>query len=57
MHARPPVQALRAIERVFRDERPAVMGALVRALGDFELAEDALQEAFATALERWPVAA
>jgi RNA polymerase sigma-70 factor, ECF subfamily len=55
MHARPPVQALRAIERVFRDERPAVMGTLVRALGDFELAEDALQEAFATALERWPV--
>jgi RNA polymerase sigma-70 factor, ECF subfamily len=31
-----------------------VLAALARALGDFELAEDALQEAFATALERWP---
>ena len=27
---------------------------MIRALGDFDLAEDALQEAFATALERWP---
>jgi RNA polymerase sigma-70 factor, ECF subfamily len=31
-----------------------VLAALARVLGDFELAEDALQEAFATALERWP---
>jgi RNA polymerase sigma-70 factor (ECF subfamily) len=31
-----------------------VLGALVRGLGDFELAEDALQDAFAIALERWP---
>jgi RNA polymerase sigma-70 factor, ECF subfamily len=44
-----------AIERVFREERALVVGALVRALGEFELAEDALQEACAAALERWPV--
>jgi RNA polymerase sigma-70 factor (ECF subfamily) len=31
-----------------------VLAALVRSVGDFELAEDALQDAFATALERWP---
>jgi RNA polymerase sigma-70 factor (ECF subfamily) len=31
-----------------------VLAALVRSIGDFELAEDALQEAFAMALERWP---
>ena len=31
-----------------------VLAALVHALGDFELAEDALQDAFETALERWP---
>ncbi len=31
-----------------------MLAALVRTLGDFELAEDALQEAFTTALERWP---
>ncbi len=42
------------VERVFRDERARVLASLVRALGDFELAEDALQEAFAIALERWP---
>ncbi len=42
------------LERVFRDEWGRVLAALVRALGDFELAEDAAQEAFAAAAERWP---
>jgi RNA polymerase sigma-70 factor (ECF subfamily) len=42
------------IERAFREDRGRVLATLVRALGDFELAEDALQDAFATALERWP---
>ncbi len=42
------------VERVFREQRARVLAALARVLGDFELAEDALQEAFATALERWP---
>ncbi len=40
---------------MFREQRARVLAALVRALGDFELAEDALQDAFAAALERWPV--
>jgi RNA polymerase sigma-70 factor, ECF subfamily len=40
---------------VFREQRARVLAALVRAVGDFELAEDALQDAFAAALERWPV--
>jgi RNA polymerase sigma-70 factor, ECF subfamily len=44
----------RAIEQVFRDERARVLAALVRSVRDLELAEDALQEAFAIALERWP---
>jgi RNA polymerase sigma-70 factor (ECF subfamily) len=46
----------RAAENVFREHRAQVLAALVRGLRDFELAEDALQEAFALALERWPAA-
>ncbi|HWD76764.1 MAG TPA: sigma-70 family RNA polymerase sigma factor [Solirubrobacteraceae bacterium] len=42
------------LERVFRDEWGRVLAALVRFLGDFELAEEAAQDAFATAAERWP---
>jgi RNA polymerase sigma-70 factor (ECF subfamily) len=48
--------ARRDVEAAFRDQRTRVLAALVRGLRDFELAEDALQEAFALALERWPVA-
>jgi RNA polymerase sigma-70 factor (ECF subfamily) len=43
-----------AAEHAFREHRTQVLAALVRGLRDFELAEDALQEAFALALERWP---
>ncbi len=42
------------VERVFREHRARVLAALARSLGDLELAEDALQDAFAAALERWP---
>jgi RNA polymerase sigma-70 factor (ECF subfamily) len=42
------------VARVFREEWPRAVSILIRVLGDFELAEDAVQEAFATALERWP---
>lgn len=45
-----------AIEQVFRQEYGRVLAGLITTLGDFELAEDALQEAFAVALQRWPVA-
>ncbi|MGH3761740.1 RNA polymerase sigma factor [Actinophytocola sp.] len=41
------------VERVYREHRARMLAALVRALGDFELAEDALQDACATALRRW----
>jgi RNA polymerase sigma factor (sigma-70 family) len=37
-----------------REEGPSVTAALVRALGDFQLAEDLVQEALVAALERWP---
>jgi RNA polymerase sigma-70 factor (ECF subfamily) len=42
------------LEQVFRDEWGRVLASLVGWLGDIELAEDAAQEAFATAAERWP---
>jgi RNA polymerase sigma-70 factor (ECF subfamily) len=42
------------VERVFREEWGHAVGILTRVLGDLELAEDAVQDAFATAAERWP---
>jgi RNA polymerase sigma-70 factor (ECF subfamily) len=42
------------IERIFRDEAGRALATLIRLVGDFDLAEDVLQEAFAVALERWP---
>ena len=37
------------VERVFRDEGGRVLATLIRLVGDFELAEDAMQDAFAAA--------
>ena len=42
------------VEQVFRDEWGRVLAALIGFLGDFDLAEEAAQEAFAAAAERWP---
>ena len=42
------------IEQTFRDEWGRVLAALIGSLGDFDLAEEAAQEAFAIAAERWP---
>src|SRR5829696_4513832 len=42
------------IEHAFRTESRRVLATLIRLLGDFDLAEEALQEAFAAAVERWP---
>src|SRR5215208_6665407 len=41
------------IEKIFRDEAGRALATLIRLAGDFDLAEDALQDAFAVALERW----
>jgi RNA polymerase sigma-70 factor (ECF subfamily) len=41
------------VERAFREERPAVVATLIRQLGDFQLAEDAVQDAFAAAVASW----
>jgi RNA polymerase sigma-70 factor, ECF subfamily len=42
------------LERAFRDEWGRVLATLIGFLGDFELAEEAAQDAFATGAERWP---
>jgi RNA polymerase sigma-70 factor (ECF subfamily) len=42
------------IERVFRDEYGRAVSVLVRVFGDIDLAEEAVQDAFAAAIERWP---
>jgi RNA polymerase sigma-70 factor (ECF subfamily) len=42
-----------AVERVFREERAAVLATLIRHVGDFQLAEDAVQDAFAAAVATW----
>ena len=42
------------IEAIYRRESRAVLATLIRLLGDFDVAEEALHEAFRAALERWP---
>ena len=42
-----------SLETVFRDEWGRVLASLIGFLGDFELAEEAAQEAFAAAAARW----
>jgi RNA polymerase sigma-70 factor (ECF subfamily) len=42
------------VERVFRSESGRAVASLVRFFGDIDLAEEAVQDAFVTALERWP---
>lgn len=44
-----------AIEQIYRDESGRIRATLIRMLGDFDLAEDAMQEAFSIALNRWVV--
>ena len=44
----------RTIEELFRQESRRVLATLIRLLGDFDLAEEALQDAFAAAVGRWP---
>jgi RNA polymerase sigma-70 factor (ECF subfamily) len=45
-----PVQ----VEQLYRDDFGRIIASLIRLIGDFDLAEEAAQEAFATAVEQWP---
>jgi RNA polymerase sigma-70 factor (ECF subfamily) len=42
-----------ALDRAFRDDRAAVLATVIRYVGDFEIAEEAVQDAFLAAVESW----
>ncbi|MGA7317990.1 MAG: RNA polymerase sigma factor [Silvibacterium sp.] len=45
---------MRTVETLYRSESGRILATLVRLLGDLDLAEEAMHEAFAAALDRWP---
>jgi RNA polymerase sigma-70 factor (ECF subfamily) len=45
-----------SIETIYREESGRILATLIRLLGDFDTAEEAMQDAFAAALEQWPSA-
>src|SRR5438045_3815372 len=49
-----PERVKEAVDSVYRTEGRRVLATLIRLLGDFDVAEEALHDAFAAALERWP---
>ena len=49
-----PTDARTVVDRLFREESGRAVATLIRLTGDFDLAEEAVQEAFVVALERWP---
>jgi RNA polymerase sigma-70 factor, ECF subfamily len=51
--AQPADPVAATIARVFREERAIVLATLIRQVGDFQLAEDAVQDAFAAAVAQW----
>src|SRR5262250_2479511 len=48
------MSAREAVDAVYRSESRRVLATLIRLLGDFDLAEEALHDAFAAAMEQWP---
>lgn len=50
----PELDFKRRIEAVYQSESRAVLATLIRLLGDFDRAEEALHDAFRAALEKWP---
>lgn len=50
----PTAEIREKIDWVYRTESGRILATLIRLLGDFDLAEDAVHDAFAAALERWP---
>jgi RNA polymerase sigma-70 factor (ECF subfamily) len=49
-----PVEPHAVVDRLFREESGRAVATLIRVLGDFDLAEEAVQEAFVAAIETWP---
>ncbi len=55
MTGRTNAEIRETVDAVYRSESRRVLATLIRLLGDFDLAEEALHEAFAAAVQRWPV--
>ncbi|HNP31306.1 MAG TPA: RNA polymerase sigma factor [Nitrospirales bacterium] len=53
MSERPATEVREVVEEVYRTESRRILATLIRLLGDFDAAEEALHEAFAVAVERW----
>src|SRR5512145_2424996 len=49
-----PASALAAVDTVYRAESRRVLATLIRLLGSFDIAEEALHDAFTAAVEQWP---
>jgi RNA polymerase sigma-70 factor (ECF subfamily) len=54
MTENPDARIREQVDAVYRSESRRILATLIRLLGDFDLAEDALHDAFTAALERWP---
>src|SRR5918996_764441 len=48
-------EAREMVDAVYRTESRRILATLIRLLGDFDLAEEALHDAFVAAVEKWPV--
>jgi RNA polymerase sigma-70 factor (ECF subfamily) len=54
-HSDHPADEIRQrLDSIYREESGRILATLIRVLGDFDLAEDAVHDAFSVALERWP---
>ncbi|HEU5016184.1 MAG TPA: RNA polymerase sigma factor [Roseiflexaceae bacterium] len=54
MSARPSEELRALLDDIYRSESRRILATLIRLLGDFDLAEEALHDAFRAALEQWP---
>src|SRR5271167_2659924 len=54
MSNKAPEEIREIVDAVYRTDSRRVFATLIRLLGDFDLAEEALHDAFAAAIERWP---
>jgi RNA polymerase sigma-70 factor, ECF subfamily len=51
-----PLDAASAVEELYRSDWGRIVATLIRLIGDFDLAEESAQEAFAAAVDQWPTA-
>src|SRR4051812_42735971 len=49
-----PADVAAAVDRLYREESRRILATLIRQLGDFDIAEEAMHEAFVAAVEQWP---